>query len=69
LFLPQYANRTTAGKVIQRQFSALLDKAGLEVDPNIADLPSLPANLLLLHAWGFAQTAAFNHPSWPFWRL
>ncbi len=43
--------------------------AGLEVDPNIADLPSLPANLLLLHAWGFAQTAAFNHSSWPFWRL
>ena len=33
LFLPQYANRTTAGKVIQRQFSALLDRAGLEVDP------------------------------------
>jgi len=38
--------------------------AGLEADPNIADLPSLPANLLLLHAWGFAQTAAFNHPFW-----
>ena len=38
--------------------------AGLAVDPNVADLPSLPANLLLLHAWGLARTAAFNHPSW-----
>lgn len=32
-FLPQYANRTTAGKMRQRRFSALLDQAGLEVDP------------------------------------
>jgi peptidoglycan/LPS O-acetylase OafA/YrhL len=38
--------------------------AGMSVDPNMADLPSLPANVLLLHAWGLARTAAFNHPSW-----
>ena len=38
--------------------------AGLGVDPNILNWPSLPANLLLLHAWGLAPTAAWNHPSW-----
>jgi peptidoglycan/LPS O-acetylase OafA/YrhL len=24
----------------------------------------LPANLALVHAWGFAPSASFNHPSW-----
>ncbi len=38
--------------------------AGMSVDANLLDWASLPANLLLLHAWGLAQTAAFNHPSW-----
>ena len=33
LFLPEYVNRTTAAKVVQRQFNAVLDKTGLEVDP------------------------------------
>jgi hypothetical protein len=33
IFLPQYSNRTTAGKVIQRQFSALLDRSDLHIDP------------------------------------
>jgi hypothetical protein len=33
IFLPQYPNRTTAGKIIQRQFSALLDRANLHTDP------------------------------------
>jgi integrase len=33
LFLPQYANRTTAAKIIQRQFSALLDRTNLQTDP------------------------------------
>lgn len=33
IFLPQYPNRTTAGKIIQRQFSALLDRSGLHIDP------------------------------------
>ncbi|ENZ81993.1 MULTISPECIES: acyltransferase [Caulobacter] len=38
--------------------------AGLRVDPNILSWPSLPANLLLVHAWGFAPTAGWNHASW-----
>lgn len=33
IFLPQYPNRTTAGKIIQRQFSALLDRSNLHIDP------------------------------------
>jgi peptidoglycan/LPS O-acetylase OafA/YrhL len=38
--------------------------AGLRVDPNILSWPSLPANLLLVHAWGFAPVAGWNHASW-----
>jgi peptidoglycan/LPS O-acetylase OafA/YrhL len=38
--------------------------AGIEVDASLLDWRSLPANLALLHAWGFAPTSAFNHPSW-----
>jgi peptidoglycan/LPS O-acetylase OafA/YrhL len=38
--------------------------AGISVDESLLDWPSLPANLLLLHAWGLAPVAAFNHPSW-----
>ncbi len=37
---------------------------GLKVDPNILSWPSLPANLLLVHAWGFAPVAGWNHASW-----
>ncbi len=33
IFLPGYANRTTAEKVIQRQFSALMEVADLQIDP------------------------------------
>ena len=33
LFLPDYTNRTTAAKVVQRQFNALLDQTDLEIDP------------------------------------
>ena len=33
LFLPEYANRTTASQIMRRQFNALLKRAGLEVDP------------------------------------
>lgn len=32
LFLPTYPNRTTASKIIQRQFNEVLTKAGIEVD-------------------------------------
>jgi peptidoglycan/LPS O-acetylase OafA/YrhL len=38
--------------------------AGMGVDPNILSWSSLPANLLLIHAWGFAPVAGWNHPSW-----
>ena len=33
VFLPQYKNRHTAAKVIQRQFHAVLGRAGIEIDP------------------------------------
>jgi len=38
--------------------------AGFALKHNIADWGSLPANLLLMHAWGLAPEAAWNHPSW-----
>jgi peptidoglycan/LPS O-acetylase OafA/YrhL len=38
--------------------------AGFGVDAHILSWESLPANLLLVQAWGFAPEAAFNHPSW-----
>ena len=37
---------------------------GFTVDSHILSWSSLPANLFLVHAWGFADTAAWNHPSW-----
>ncbi|MGJ0506029.1 MAG: HK97 family phage prohead protease [Methylocystis sp.] len=33
VFLPGYANRTTAARVIQRQFNAALERAGIKHDP------------------------------------
>jgi peptidoglycan/LPS O-acetylase OafA/YrhL len=38
--------------------------AGFGIDPNILSWGALPSNLLLVHAWGFAPTAGWNHPSW-----
>ncbi|HEV7227709.1 acyltransferase [Brevundimonas sp.] len=38
--------------------------AGIVMQARVIDWPSLPANLLMLHAWGLAPEAAFNHPSW-----
>jgi len=38
--------------------------AGFAVDDHILSWSALPANLFLVHAWGFADTAAWNHPSW-----
>jgi peptidoglycan/LPS O-acetylase OafA/YrhL len=38
--------------------------AGLVIDRNILSWESLPANLFLVHAWGLAPTAGWNHPSW-----
>jgi len=38
--------------------------AGVALSGGLVNWPSLPANLLLLHAWGLAPAAAWNHPSW-----
>jgi peptidoglycan/LPS O-acetylase OafA/YrhL len=38
--------------------------AGIVVDHNLLAWNALPANLLLVQAWGFAPVSAFNHPSW-----
>lgn len=37
---------------------------GMSIDANILSWPSLPANLLMLHAWGLAPQAGWNHSSW-----
>lgn len=38
--------------------------AGMSVSESLTDWRSLPAHLTMTHAWGFAPSAAFNHPSW-----
>ena len=38
--------------------------AGIAVGSNIVSWEALPANLLLVHAWGFAPVAGWNHASW-----
>jgi peptidoglycan/LPS O-acetylase OafA/YrhL len=38
--------------------------AGHVFDSNVLSWSSLPANLLLVQAWGLAPQAAWNHPSW-----
>jgi peptidoglycan/LPS O-acetylase OafA/YrhL len=38
--------------------------AGRSIDANILSWPSLPANILMVHAWGLAPQAGWNHPSW-----
>lgn len=38
--------------------------AGRAIDPNILSGPALIPNLLLVHAWGLAPVAGWNHPSW-----
>ena len=37
---------------------------GVTLQHSVLDWASLPANVLLVHAWGLAPAAAFNHPSW-----
>ncbi|MFA7261915.1 MAG: acyltransferase [Caulobacter sp.] len=38
--------------------------AGVAIDSEILRWDALPANLLMVQAWGLAPAAAFNHPSW-----
>lgn len=38
--------------------------AGLAVDKNMLAWDALPANLLLVQAWGLAPVSGWNHPSW-----
>ncbi|MCG2663964.1 acyltransferase [Brevundimonas sp.] len=38
--------------------------AGMDVNGNILSWQALPANILMVHAWGFAPVAGWNHPSW-----
>jgi peptidoglycan/LPS O-acetylase OafA/YrhL len=38
--------------------------AGIAVDHNMLAWSALPANLLLVQAWGFAPVSGWNHPSW-----
>lgn len=39
-------------------------RAGFGIDPAILSWASLPANLFMVHAWGLAPEAGWNHPSW-----
>jgi peptidoglycan/LPS O-acetylase OafA/YrhL len=38
--------------------------AGIQMQNDIANWAALPANVLMVHAWGLAPAAAWNHPSW-----
>lgn len=37
---------------------------GVTIDPRVASMDSLPANLLLVHAWGLSPVSGWNHASW-----
>jgi len=37
---------------------------GVSVDPHILSWRALPADLLMIHAWGFAPVSGWNHSSW-----
>jgi peptidoglycan/LPS O-acetylase OafA/YrhL len=38
--------------------------AGIAIDSTVLSWPSLPANLAMVHAWGLAPEASWNHRSW-----
>jgi peptidoglycan/LPS O-acetylase OafA/YrhL len=44
--------------------AAAAGAAGIAVDHNMLAWEALPANLLLVQAWGFAPVSGWNHPSW-----
>ena len=52
---------TLAGMIVLGVTAGL---AGVAIDAGILRWDALPANLLMVQAWGFAPAAAFNHPSW-----
>lgn len=37
---------------------------GMSIDDSVLSWKTLPAHLLMVHAWGFAGEAGWNHPSW-----
>ncbi|HEY1071987.1 acyltransferase [Brevundimonas sp.] len=37
---------------------------GMSIDGSVLSWKTLPAHLLMIHAWGFAGEAGWNHPSW-----
>ena len=37
---------------------------GMTIDDNVLSWASLPANIGMVHAWGLAPEAGWNHPSW-----
>lgn len=37
---------------------------GISIDASVLSWKSLPAHLLMIHAWGFAPESGWNHPSW-----
>jgi len=38
--------------------------AGMSIDGNVLSWETLPANILMVHAWGVTDVAGWNHPSW-----
>lgn len=44
--------------------AAVAGLAGIAVGHNIVSWEALPANLLLVHAWGLAPVSGWNHASW-----
>lgn len=52
---------TLAGVGVLAASAAL---AGMAMGEGVVSWRALPANLLMVHAWGFAPEAAWNHPSW-----
>ena len=37
---------------------------GISISENVLDWKSFIANVFMVHAWGFTDTAGWNHPSW-----
>jgi peptidoglycan/LPS O-acetylase OafA/YrhL len=44
--------------------AAVATAVGIRLGNGLVNWPTLAPNLLLVHAWGLAPAAAWNHPSW-----